>query len=139
MQCVSITLIFSPMKQQPLVDQGILIIQTSRSHSDTRHSIGVLWTSDRLDAETSTLQHTAPTGLGNRNSNKRAAADRRLRPRDRWDRQYTNRQVSDKNMRITSFGCAAPILAFLYKCVTVGKRQALHNLPAVIVVPPTIQ
>ena len=43
----------SPMEQQPLAGQG-LIVEASRSHSDTPHSVGVLWTSDRLDAETST-------------------------------------------------------------------------------------
>jgi hypothetical protein len=45
---------FFPMAQQPLVGQGLLIIQASRSHSDTTHSVGLLWTSDQPDAETST-------------------------------------------------------------------------------------
>jgi len=44
------------MVQQPLVGQGLLIIETSRSHSDTSHSAGPLWTSDQPDAETSTWQ-----------------------------------------------------------------------------------
>jgi len=43
-----------PMGQQSLVGQGHLIIQDSRSHSDTPHSVGLLWTSDQPDAETST-------------------------------------------------------------------------------------
>ena len=42
------------MEQQPLVGQVILIIETSRSHSDTPHWVGFLWTSDRPEAETST-------------------------------------------------------------------------------------
>jgi hypothetical protein len=43
------------MAQQPLVGQGlIIIIEASRSHSDTPHSVGLLWTSDQPDAETST-------------------------------------------------------------------------------------
>ena len=42
------------MAQLPLVDQGLLIIEASRSHSDTRKSVGLLWTSDQADAETST-------------------------------------------------------------------------------------
>jgi hypothetical protein len=33
--------IFPPMAQQPLVGQGLLIIEASRSHSDTPHWIGV--------------------------------------------------------------------------------------------------
>ena len=49
---------FFSMAQQPLFGEGLLIIETSRSHSDTRHSIGLLWTSDQPDAKTSTWQHT---------------------------------------------------------------------------------
>jgi len=44
------------MGQQPLVDQGLLIIEVSQSHSKTPHPVGLLWTSDQSDAETSTLQ-----------------------------------------------------------------------------------
>jgi hypothetical protein len=43
----------SPIPQQPLVGQGLLIIEASRSHSGTPHSEGLLWTSDQPDAETS--------------------------------------------------------------------------------------
>jgi len=39
------------------VRQSHLIIEASRSHSGTPHSVGLLWTSDRSDAET-TWQHT---------------------------------------------------------------------------------
>ena len=35
-----------PMAQQPLVVQGLLIVEASRSHSDTPHSVGLLWTGD---------------------------------------------------------------------------------------------
>jgi hypothetical protein len=42
------------MSQHPLVGQG-LIIEASRSHSETPHLVGFLWTNDRPDAETSTL------------------------------------------------------------------------------------
>jgi hypothetical protein len=42
------------MVQQPLVSQGLLIIEASRSHTDTPHSVGFLWTSDQPVAETST-------------------------------------------------------------------------------------
>jgi len=34
------------MAQQTLVGQGLIIIKAPRSHSDTPHSIGLLWTSD---------------------------------------------------------------------------------------------
>jgi hypothetical protein len=43
-----------PMAQQPLVDQGLLMVEASRSHADTPHSVGLLWTSDQPDEETST-------------------------------------------------------------------------------------
>jgi hypothetical protein len=36
------------------VGQGLLIIEASQSHSDTPHSVGVLWRSDRPNSETST-------------------------------------------------------------------------------------
>jgi hypothetical protein len=49
------------MAQQPLVGQCPLIIEASRSHSDTPHSVGLLWTSDQPDAVTSTWQHTTLT------------------------------------------------------------------------------
>ena len=40
--------------------QGLLVIEASRSHPDTRHSI-LLWTSDQPDIETYTLRHTTLT------------------------------------------------------------------------------
>jgi len=39
-----ILLFLSPIAQQPLVCQGLLIIEASRSHSDTPQSVGLLWT-----------------------------------------------------------------------------------------------
>ena len=47
--------------QQPPVGQGLLIIEASRTHSDTPHSAGLLWTRDQLVAETSTWQYTTFT------------------------------------------------------------------------------
>jgi len=46
------------LAQQPLVAQGI-IIKTPRSHSDTSHTVGLLWTSDQPD--TKTKQNTLKT------------------------------------------------------------------------------
>ena len=48
-----------PMAQQPPVGQGLLIIEASRTHSDTPHSVGLFWTRDRPDPETSTWQHAS--------------------------------------------------------------------------------
>jgi len=44
----------TPMTRQPLVGQGLLIDEASQLHSDTLHSLGLLWTSDQSDAMTST-------------------------------------------------------------------------------------
>jgi len=41
------------MTQQPLVGQGLLIMEASLSHSDALHTVGLLWTSDQPDEETS--------------------------------------------------------------------------------------
>ena len=49
----------SPVAQQPYCSLGHLLVEVSRSHTDTRQFVGVLWTSDRSVAETSTSQHTA--------------------------------------------------------------------------------
>jgi hypothetical protein len=35
------------LAQQPLVGQGVLIIEISRSLSETPHSVGLIWTSDQ--------------------------------------------------------------------------------------------
>jgi hypothetical protein len=52
---------FSRMAQQPLVEEGLLTIRSSWLHSDTPHSVELLWTSDPHDAEISTWQHTTLT------------------------------------------------------------------------------
>ena len=36
---------------QPPVGQDLLVMGASRTHSDTRQSVGLLWTSDQPDAE----------------------------------------------------------------------------------------
>jgi hypothetical protein len=43
------------MARQLLVGQGLTIIEASRSHSDTPHSVGLPWTSDESEAEISTF------------------------------------------------------------------------------------
>jgi hypothetical protein len=44
---------FFLVAKQPLVGQDLLIISASRSHSDTPHSGGLLWTSGQPDAQAS--------------------------------------------------------------------------------------
>ena len=84
---------FIIMVQQSPLDQGLLIIDHSWSHSNTLQSVGLLWTSDQPDAGISTWQHTTLTTdthvigwIRTRNPSKRAAADPRLGPRGRWVR-----------------------------------------------------
>jgi len=45
---------FFPCRNNSLVGHGVLIMETSRTHSDTQHSLGLLCRSNRLVAETST-------------------------------------------------------------------------------------
>jgi len=54
-------LFFLPLAQDLLVGQGFLVIEASRWHSDTTHSVGLLWTRDQSVAETCTWQYTTLT------------------------------------------------------------------------------
>ena len=77
---------FFSSAQQPLVGQDLLIIEASRSYSDTPHLLGLLCTCEQPDvgtvpANTQQTQETvmqAPGGFRNRNPTKRAAADHAL-------------------------------------------------------------
>jgi hypothetical protein len=70
----------------------------SRIHDDTQdtpHWVGLLWTSDQPDTETSTWQHKttqetnihASGGIRTHNPSKRAIVDTRFLPRGHWDRR----------------------------------------------------
>jgi hypothetical protein len=50
----SLSYIYIFMAREPLVGQGPLTVEVLRSYSDTPHSVGLLWTSDQPDRETST-------------------------------------------------------------------------------------
>jgi hypothetical protein len=41
------------MARKPASGQRPLIFEASRSHTDSPHSVGLLWASDQPDAETS--------------------------------------------------------------------------------------
>ena len=79
------------MAQQQLLGQGFLIVQVSRTYSDTTHCVGLLWTRGQPDAEKKKPQDSQetrlpwPSGFRTRSPSKRAAADPRLRPRGHWD------------------------------------------------------
>ena len=70
------------MAQQPLVGHDLHIVEATLSHSDTSASVGLLWTSDKPDAEACTWQHTTlsqdirvPGGIPNHNPSKRTTED----------------------------------------------------------------
>jgi len=81
---------FFSIVQQPSVGQGLLIFEAPRSHLDTPHSVGRLWTSDRPDPTQILLPNNTrhseeieihdPGGIRTGNPSKRLYADRRLRP-----------------------------------------------------------
>ena len=73
---------FLSLAKQPLVSQGLLIIDDSRSHPDTPQSVALLWTSDQPEAETSTWQHTTLT------------TD--IHPCPRWDSNPQSQQASGR-------------------------------------------
>jgi len=74
-----------------LVGQGHIIIEDSWSHSDSPQSVGLLWTSYQLEAETSTRQHTTFT--------------RDRRPIPRWVSNPQSQQASGR--RHTTLDSAA--------------------------------
>jgi len=73
--------IFISMAQQPIMGDGLLI-EASRSHSDTPHPVGLLRTSYRPTAETSTWQHTTLT--------------RRRQPCPGWDSNPQSQQANGR-------------------------------------------
>jgi hypothetical protein len=65
------------------------------THYDAPQSVGLLWTSDQLVAETfsDNTQQTnirAPGGIRTHDRSRRAAVDLRHRPRGHWDRRWNN-------------------------------------------------
>ena len=87
--------------------QSLLNFVASRSYSDTPHSLGLLWTSDRLDAEISVNTqrskeigiHT-PGGIRTRNPTKLTAADQSFVSRVYcdWHGVYEGRTESHKQL-----------------------------------------
>ena len=85
------TYLFFLVALQPLVGIGLLIVEVSRSHSETPHSVGlgrVIGQSHRpLSDNTQHSQETgihASSGIRTRNPKKRSTADSRLRLQGHW-------------------------------------------------------
>ena len=86
---------FFYLVQQPPVGQSLFIHEVSRSHNEAPQSVGLLWTGDQPDRESSTLQthktHSRQTfmpllGFEPTITVGEWPADLRLRPRGHWDR-----------------------------------------------------
>jgi hypothetical protein len=77
---------FFPMAQQPPVGQGFLIIEASRSHSDSPHSVGLLYTSDQTVVGNSTWRHTTLT-TDRHPCVRRDSNPQSQQANGRWDRQ----------------------------------------------------
>ena len=75
------------MAQQAIGGQGLLNFESSQSHSDISHSVGLLRTSDQPDAETwlyLATHNTCPREI----PSKWEAGHPRLRRRGQWDHQH---------------------------------------------------
>ena len=92
----------------PPVGQGLLICETSRSHTGIPHSVPLLWTSDQPDVETSTWQQTTLTSDrhlwaqqdSNPQSHKQAAADSGPRRRGHWDQLLHHLEFQKKIQKL---------------------------------------
>jgi len=88
-----------PKQQEPLVGQGLLIIEASRSHTFRHTQLNrtpldewssrrrqLYWTTHSIHKRQTSLH--ASGGIRPHNPSTRAAADPCLRPRGHWDRPY---------------------------------------------------
>jgi hypothetical protein len=93
-----------------------------RLHSlNTPHSVGLLWTNDQPDAESSTRQHTTqtreghpyPSAVRTHIPSKREAADPRRRRHDHWDGRLVD-IITDTNQFLifTQYLCCQCSLLF---------------------------
>jgi hypothetical protein len=87
--------------------------------SDTSHSVGILWTGNQQDAETSIWQHTTlardshiPIAIRTQNPSKRTSADPRLTQRGRWDRQNKRIQLDIYFRTVCSIADTSRLMQF---------------------------
>jgi hypothetical protein len=119
--------------------------------------VGLLWTSDQPEPQTSTLQHTTLTrdnihatgGIRIRTPTKRAAAEPRLRPRGHWDRLHSTASTGIKqnsrkvffleDVRITIykliFHMLAKSLSLLLIWSSIIIRQTLRVIKVALCIP----
>jgi hypothetical protein len=76
-----------PIARHSIVGQGLLIVEASRAHPETLHSVGLLRTDDQLNAGTSTWRHATlvrdrkPFTLRDSNPQSHQANSRKPAPR----------------------------------------------------------
>jgi hypothetical protein len=96
----------------------------------TPNSVGLLWTSDQPDPESSTWQHATltrarcpspPSWIRTHNRSKRAASDPRFRPSGKWDRMGTQNVIKNHQNSIYQFHNKEKLLAET-------QRSAKHSL-----------
>jgi hypothetical protein len=105
--------------------QGLLTVDTSRSHSHTPHSVGLHRTSDRpeLTSNTTLKRHrhpSPPSGIRTRNSSKPAAADPRLILCSHCDQEATNTRTKCAHIfqvRPVRFCIALGLNVHLRRCI----------------------
>jgi hypothetical protein len=101
------TLIYFPVTYHPLLSQALLIIEVSRTHSDTHthtHTLSGTSMDERSNRRrhlylrnTKCSQETdihAPGGIRTRNPTKQVAADPLHRPHGHWDRRVNTDSVN---------------------------------------------
>jgi len=110
---VTVTIHLFSLAREPLVAQGLLIVEVAWSHSDTPQSVELLWTREHLVADNKqhsqqTNIHT-PGGIQTRNPRKQAATDISLRPRGHWNRLllYIFNIILKLHLLLTQFNITA--------------------------------
>ena len=104
-----VPVLFFSIAQQPLMGQNLLIIEASRSHLDTPHSVGFLWTSDQryVDTKTSTKQLATLARdryLCHRRHSNPGIRFRGIKINDEWICAQYHCQVSAKSVQGASAG-----------------------------------
>ena len=90
---------------RPNAGHGLLILEVFQiTHNDASQSVGLLWTSDQLVAETSTLQHTTLT------------TDKH--PCPRWDSNPRSQQASGRTPTPQTAGLLGPVYTIYTLCVS---------------------
>ena len=98
---------------------GTPILDVSRSQTTTQQSVGLLWTSDQLVAETSTWQHTTLT------------TDKY--PCPRWDSNPRSQQVSGRRCDLETSRMGAPYIYDISHLRVKNVYWSSRKVPVVLV------